>query len=133
MNTATNVRTGSAAEEKRALLAARLRKAVVESQAIPLSFPQQRLWFLDQLEPNSPLYNMPNLLRLTGELNLEALQKSLDVIVRRHEVLRTRFVCPNESPQQVIDPGGTVKLERVDLTRFPVSGREAEARRLVHQ
>src|SRR5215475_13389676 len=116
MNTATNVRTGNSADEKRALLAARLRKAETESQAIPLSFPQQRLWFLDQLEPNSPLYNMPSLLRLTGTLNLEALQRSLDTIVRRHEVLRTRFVCPNENPQQLIDQDAKINLEIVDLS-----------------
>ena len=58
----------------------------------PLSFAQQRLWFLDQLDPGSPAYNLPSALRLEGELDQEALRRSFEVMVSRHEVLRTRFI-----------------------------------------
>jgi len=133
MNTAANPKRPNSAEQKRSLLAARLRQAVLEKQALPLSFAQQRLWFLDQLEPNSPLYNMPNLLRLRGTLNEEALQKSLNMIVARHDILRTRFVCVNETPQQVVDRDGEVRVNVVDLSSFPEGSREGEAKRLVHE
>src|SRR5437870_2269768 len=61
------------------------------AEPVPLSFAQQRMWFLDQLEPKSPLYCLPGVLRLKGTLDLVALQRSLSEIVRRHEVLRTTF------------------------------------------
>ena len=57
----------------------------------PLSFAQQRLWFLDRFEPNSPLYNIPHTVRLTGPLQVDALRQALDALVARHETLHTRF------------------------------------------
>ena len=69
---------------------------------LPLSFAQQRLWFLDQLQPNSALYNIPMVLRLQGNLNQGALERSLLEICDRHEVLRTNFVTINGQPIQVI-------------------------------
>src|SRR5215469_14608441 len=74
-------------DTRRALLSERLRKAA--ESAIPLSFAQQRLWFLDQVEPNSPLYNVPTVVKMRGTLNIEALQFALNQIVTRHESLRT--------------------------------------------
>ena len=68
----------------------------------PLSFAQQRLWFLNQLEPDSTPYNMPKAIRIFGRLNVEALQKTLDIIVDRHEMLRTTFSLVEGSPVQVI-------------------------------
>src|SRR5215212_7958375 len=61
---------------------------------IPLSYSQQRLWFLDQLAPGSPVYNVPEALRLTGPLSVEALEQSFTEIIRRHEALRTTFQAP---------------------------------------
>ena len=66
-------------------------KQIERVPELPLSFAQQRLWFLTQLEPNSFLYNIPGAVRLKGKLNVEALQQSFNEIVRRHEALRTNF------------------------------------------
>ena len=70
---------------------------------LPLSFAQQRLWFIDQLEPGSAMYNMPTALRLSGELRWAALAQALSEIVRRHEALRTRFEVSEGEPSQVIE------------------------------
>jgi acyl carrier protein len=75
---------------------------VSRERELPLSFAQQRLWFLDQLEPGSAFYNVPTAVRLQGELNVEALERTLTEIVRRHEVLRTVFQSVNGDAVQVI-------------------------------
>ncbi|MFP2935072.1 condensation domain-containing protein, partial [Pyxidicoccus sp. 3LG] len=69
------------------------------SGALPLSFAQQRLWFLDRLQPGSPFYNMPGVLWLEGTLDVGAMERALTGLVRRHEVLRTTF---EEGPVQLI-------------------------------
>src|SRR5690348_10256042 len=69
----------------------------------PLSFGQQQLWFFNQLEPNSPLYNIPFPMRLSGVLDLDALQSGFDIIIARHEILRTRFVGETLAVQ-IVDP-----------------------------
>ena len=97
---------------------------------LPLSFAQQRLWFLDQLEPGSAFYNSPLAVRLTGALNLAAFEQTLNEIVRRHESLRTRFVSVDGQPQQVIDEAEALKLTPIELSGLAESEREAEARRL---
>ncbi|WP_445299506.1 amino acid adenylation domain-containing protein [Microcoleus sp. B3-A4] len=97
---------------------------------LPLSFAQQRLWFLDQLMSGTPLYNLPNALRLKGSLNVTALEQSLSEIVRRHEALRTTFSAVNGQPIQVIHPAVTLLLPIVDLRKLPETEREAEAQRL---
>src|SRR5215813_4198786 len=83
---------------------------------VRLSFAQQRLWFLDQLEPGSTAYNMPTGLRLPGKLNVEALERSISEVVRRHDVLRTTFVTSNGEPVQVIAPAQQVRLSILDLS-----------------
>src|SRR6185369_8201354 len=75
---------------------------VARHQELPLSFAQQRIWLLHCLEPESPAYNMPAALCLTGDLNLLALHQSLNEIVRRHEVLRTRFAAVDGRPVQTV-------------------------------
>ena len=92
--------------------------------AFPLSFAQQRLWFLNQLEPDSPVYNQFKALKLRGRLNREALQKTLDTIVERHEVLRTTFLTVDDKPAQVIHEPGPVELTAIDLTGIPIEQRE---------
>ena len=82
---------------------------------LPVSFAQQRLWFLDQLEPGSAFYNIPMAVRLKGSLQLEALERALSEIVRRHEVLRTRFVNVSGEPRQEVLPPVPIKLSVTEL------------------
>ena len=104
-----------------------------DGRELPLSFAQQRLWFLDQLEPGSPFYNIPVALRIRGELNLEALQKTLSEIVRRHEVLRTTFKNVEGKPVVVIHEPAPVEIPVQDLSRLPDEEREQQARRLARE
>lgn len=97
-------------------------------QRAPLSFAQRRLWFLYQLNPASPLYNLPLALRLKGALSVAALQRTLDAIVARHEALRTRFVAEDGEPRQVIDGVRPVVIEHVDLCDAPAAQREEQLR-----
>ena len=98
---------------------------------LPLSFAQQRLWFIDQLDPGNSVYNFPVALRLKGSLNLAALEQSLNEIVRRHEALRTTFSMVDGQPAQVIASNLTITLPIVDLTELPEVERETEVQRLV--
>jgi amino acid adenylation domain-containing protein/non-ribosomal peptide synthase protein (TIGR01720 family) len=99
---------------------------------LPLSFAQQRLWFLDQLEPGNAFYNVPSSVRLTGKLNVEVLERTLTEIVRRHEALRTAFVTVDGIPRQVIGTPYPVTLAVTDLSGWTETEREAEARRLAN-
>ncbi|MCL5996769.1 MAG: amino acid adenylation domain-containing protein [Chloroflexi bacterium] len=100
--------------------------------SLPLSFAQQRLWFLDQLEPNSPSYNLPETIRLIGSLDTVVLERCLNEIVRRHESLRTTFRTIGGQPSQVIASELRVPLAMVDLRHLPPTAREAEALRHVN-
>ncbi|CAI8749348.1 Non-ribosomal peptide synthetase [Pseudomonas sp. IT-347P] len=91
---------------------------------IPLSFAQQRLLFLWQLEPQSAAYNMAAGLRLNGRLDEAALQRSFDHLLARHEVLRTVFQTDGDQPHQVILAQQPLAVERIDLTRLPAAERE---------
>jgi amino acid adenylation domain-containing protein/FkbM family methyltransferase len=95
-----------------------------------LSFAQQRLWFLDQLEPNSSAYNMSPALQLIGKLDAATLEQSLCEIIRRHEVLRTTFSTENDQPLQRIIPAAAFSLSQADLTAMPERQREAKAKQL---
>src|SRR5262249_21798132 len=96
---------------------------------LPLSFAQQRLWFIDQLEPGSTAYNIQGAVRLEEKLDLETLERVINEIFRRHETLRTRFEAEDGIPAQVIDEWKPRKLEVIDLTRLPQEDREAEVER----
>ena len=124
--------------EKRELLLQRLRqkkenasRTKITSQSrdsniFPLSFAQQRLWFIEQFEPGNRFYNQPAAVRLTGALNLAVLEQSFNEIIRRHEALRTTFSTVEGQPIQVIAPTLALKLPVVDLQKLPDADREKE-------
>jgi amino acid adenylation domain-containing protein len=101
-----------------------------DGSALPLSFAQQRLWLVDQLEPGNPAYHMPFPLLLRGALDLAALEHALSEIVRRHESLRTRIVSRDGEPAQQVDPARVARLPRVDLAGLDGTARRAELERL---
>ncbi|MFP2912228.1 amino acid adenylation domain-containing protein, partial [Pyxidicoccus sp. 3LFB2] len=106
---------------------------VERTQSLPLSFAQQRLWFLDQLQPGSASYNIPWALKLKGTLDAEALRKALHALVQRHEALRTTFAVREGVPTQHIHPEARVELPVVDLSGLSDAQRDAEVQRLSRQ
>jgi len=104
---------------------------VTRDDKIPLSFSQQRLWFLDRLTPQSAAYNVPAAFRLAGELKLHVLEQSLNEIVRRHEVLRTVFETVSGEPNQKISLLANCPLTYIDLSDRPEKEREACLREIV--
>ena len=103
---------------------------VSRDSSLPLSFAQQRLWFLEMLEPRGGAYNVPAALRLAGELDAETMRRAFEEIVRRHETLRTTFDVQGGEPVQVISDPGNFDLPLDDLSHLPAAEREAEADRL---
>ena len=136
-----NGRLASLSPQQRALLEKRLHRAAVGREAgigrrteagpPPPSFCQQRLWFMNELNPNSSTYNAPFALRLTGPLNREALQQAVQTIFTRHEVLRTCFDCPGGAPVPTVMPLHQKVLQVVDLGDKPASRVEADVLSLV--
>ena len=97
---------------------------------IPLSFAQQRLWFLDQLAPYNSFYNLPTAMRLIGELDVDVLNRTLQEIIRRHEILRTTFSYKEDRPVQIIDEQGHFELDIIDLTTLSEQARQQTAREM---
>ncbi|HWS86563.1 MAG TPA: amino acid adenylation domain-containing protein [Pyrinomonadaceae bacterium] len=130
-------------EAKRKLLAALLsEEGIGLSQSIPphpaagaapLSFSQQRLWFIHQVDPHSPVYNIPGAVHLAGRLDVAALERSLGELGRRHEVLRTTFAMQADEPVQIINPPQTFVLPVSDLSDLTAEEREAAVRRLAKE
>lgn len=99
----------------------------------PLSFLQQRLWFLEQLQPDSSAYNVAIPLRLKGKLNEQVLEQSLNKILERQKIFRTVFCEIDGEPVQVIKRGLTVKLKKMDISDIPEASREHKAFELVNE
>jgi amino acid adenylation domain-containing protein len=116
-------------ESAREDAAARIRPRKDEGPA-PLSFAQQRLWFIGQLNPGSPLYNVPEAVSLRGRLNVAALEQSLNEVARRHEAMRTTFAVVDRQPVQRVLRARRIELRLVDLRSLPETEREGAARRL---
>lgn len=104
---------------------------VDRTQPLPLSFAQHRLWFLDQLEPGSPFYNVPTAMRIRGPFSLPVFQQTLSEIVRRHESLRTVFQQKDGLPVQIIKPAQPVTVPVTDLSGYPAEEREEMARQFI--
>ena len=129
--------------KQRFLLQQRLRQAKGDSEnAIPrrmpkdprvLSFGQQQLWLVDQLSPGTSAYNVPYPVRIRGALNIDALQRALEAVISRHEVLRTLFVNFKGQPLPVICKEWAVDLKQVDLRTFPESDRDQHLSRLLKE
>ena len=103
------------------------------SNDLPLSFAQERLWLIDQMEKESGLYNVPSAVLLRGDLDLNALEQSLNAIVRRHESLRTVFAVVDGSPVQVITSSPALSLPVTDLTDLPEEESRAEVTQLASE
>ena len=97
---------------------------------LPLSFAQQRLWFLDQLEQGSSFYHISRAFRFRGPLNIKALSEAVNEIVRRHEPLRTSFVSVDGTPIQRIEEPRPIVIEPFDLRQVPENDRDDEVRQL---
>jgi amino acid adenylation domain-containing protein len=97
------------------------------------SFAQERLWFVSQLETDNPFYNIPVAVRITGPLKVNAIEKSINEIIRRHEVLRTTCSTIDGEPVQVIAPDASFALPVLDLTSLPKPEREDKAMKLATQ
>ncbi|MFL6262992.1 MAG: amino acid adenylation domain-containing protein, partial [Thermoanaerobaculia bacterium] len=97
---------------------------------LPLSFAQERLWFLDRFLPGTSTYNLPLAVRLHGPLSAAAFEAALREVVRRHEALRTTFAERGERPAQRIAPDLPLAVPRIDLEALPAAARQAEARRI---
>src|SRR6185436_15658636 len=125
---------------QRALLETRLRRRRVDAPStaiprrqdagLPLSFAQQRLWFIEQLDPGSAAYNIAGAVRLSGTLDVGALRRAFDEILKRHDVLRACVTAVDGQPVQTIAPHRPVVLPVVDLQGSDEADRIAEARQL---
>lgn len=99
----------------------------------PLSFAQERLWFLDQLSPGSSTFNEYVAIPLNQAFDVDLLRRSIDEIIRRHDILRTTFQEVDGRPVQVVAPSLSIELLIIDLTSLPPAQREAETSRIAHQ
>src|SRR5262245_12600459 len=114
-------------EEQAAAARAAIRPRAGGAGPLPLSFSQQRLWFLDQITGSDPIYNESIVVRLRGQLEPAILDRSLAAIVQRHEVLRTTFTFAGGQPAQVVHPTLPLALPLADLRGLPREQRLQEA------
>jgi amino acid adenylation domain-containing protein len=98
----------------------------------PASFAQQRLWFLDRSIPGNTIYNVPTAIHLAGSLNLAALERTFNEIVRRHETLRTTFIVEDGQPLQAIAPSATIPLHVLDLQHLGIEDRDVKAKSIIN-
>ncbi|HHE54764.1 MAG TPA: non-ribosomal peptide synthetase, partial [Caldithrix abyssi] len=101
------------------------------ANAFTLSFAQQRLWFLYQLDPSSTAYHIPAALRLIGKLNIKALKEALTTITKRHEILRTTFSTINGTPIQIVSNNSNVSLSFVDISTLAPQVRQQELEQIL--
>ncbi|RYZ34547.1 MAG: amino acid adenylation domain-containing protein, partial [Myxococcaceae bacterium] len=126
-------RIDQAARAGQPLTAPPLKRRVDSGEALPLSFAQQRLWFLDQMEPGSAFYNVPAVVRVDGPLEAGVLRRSFEELVRRHESLRTTFSTRGSKPVQILTEEPELAFRQVELESLPEELRAAEAARQAEQ
>ena len=97
---------------------------------LPMSFAQQRLWFLDQFEPDSPFYNIPTGIRFKGNLNRPVLERAINEVIDRHETLRTTFEKVDGEPCQIVRPFQPVTFPVIDISDLPSDQVESRIRNL---
>ena len=97
----------------------------------PLSPAQLRLWFMEQLNPGVPVYNEAEAVRLIGELNIDAMERALNIIVERHDILRTTIHVKDSEPTAVVHPSWPIQFKKLDLSALAVGERQAESDRLL--
>jgi amino acid adenylation domain-containing protein len=136
-------RIAALSPEKRELLLQRLNQQTAkiaptiitaqsrESNTFPLSFAQERLWFIEQLQPGNVFYNITHAVRLQGKLNIAALEQSINEIIRRHEALRTTFTALEGKPVQVIASSLSLKLSIIDLCEVASADQEQELQKII--
>ncbi|HEY0602882.1 MAG TPA: condensation domain-containing protein, partial [Herpetosiphonaceae bacterium] len=125
-----STRLSGLSPKKRALLRLALEKQGATFNAFPLSFAQQRVWFMEQLTPGTAAYTIPGAFRLTGRLDATLLARSINAIVQRHASLRTTFLTIDGQAIQTIAPALTIQVPLIDLQELPEHQREAAAQRL---
>jgi amino acid adenylation domain-containing protein/non-ribosomal peptide synthase protein (TIGR01720 family) len=130
MSVARDSITALSREQKSALLARLMRERAARKKTAPLSFAQQRLWFLDQLEPGNSAYNVAVAFSLHGHFSPAAFDASLREVVRRHETLRTTFTTVKDTPVQEIAAGMEIPVCLVDLSRLPEKERQGAGERI---
>ena len=137
----TAVRIENLSEQKRALLSNLLKNRIKtntlaipkrsKEEGSPLSFAQERMWFLAQLDPENPNYNVAGAIRISGKLNVPILEQCVNEVVRRHEVLRTTFRVANGQTEQVLLSNSRVPLSLLDLSALPSPDKDKEQDRLI--
>src|SRR5262249_34053007 len=119
--------------EKRSILADLLKQGTNGFKTYPLSYAQQRLWFLAQLESDSSFYTISSATAFRGQIRLDILERAINEIVRRHEILRTTYQTIDGTPFQVVSPSINSKLPLIDLRDLSASEAEKETERLCAQ
>ena len=131
-NISSNIATGIAEKlPPDSAVPKKLPRTIEGDANLPLSFAQERMWFFDQLMPGTSTYNVPLAIRVLGPLDVDVLERSINEIIRRHEVLRTNFKTVEGRPVQVIAAAASLKVPIVDLRSLAAGKRNAELRKLV--
>ena len=133
MSSAADQLSQLSAEEQRALLAKLMQSRASGTKNYPASFAQHRLWFLDQMLPGSPFYNMAAAFRLSGHLNVNVLEHCFQTIIDRHDTLRTTFAAEDGEPVQCVAPRLLLQLPVIDLRHFSTHQQQRISRLLAIQ
>ncbi|MFY7802846.1 MAG: non-ribosomal peptide synthetase, partial [Limnoraphis robusta] len=120
-------------EQKRELLKQLMQKKADKPQFFPLSFAQKRLWFLDKLQPGSSVYNLPAALHLKGSLHIDTLEKSINEIIKRHEILRTSFLEIKGEIVQSVYPVLNLNVPVIDLQEIPQTQQDIQVKNQIKQ